>query len=72
MCVILVFIEFYAVIVNTHSQKNMPVRVMIIYLVYEHNMIVIVHINMMWPKINEPSWRRSYVKIVMHFWIGRG
>jgi hypothetical protein len=53
------FIEFHAVIMNTHSQQNMLVLVMIIYLVYEHNMIVIVHINMMWPTINKPSRQRS-------------
>jgi hypothetical protein len=28
-------------------------------------MIVIVHINMMWPNINEPGRRRSYVNDIV-------
>jgi hypothetical protein len=43
--------------------------VMIIYLVYEHNMIVIVHINMMWPTINKLSRRRSYVILFSPYFI---
>jgi hypothetical protein len=40
----------------------MLVLVTNIYLVYEQKVIVIVHSNLMWPTINEPSRRSSYVK----------